>query len=424
MLLLVFIHGFKGSAETTFEQFPDRLCHMLSETYPGLHVQHLIYPTYDTRGSLAAAVDNFVEWLTHQCVTLESKPLIDPATGEIRTDSGRGGGMGSVKVILAGHSMGGLVAADAALAIAQNTPPNASTNTRLWPRVCGVIAYDTPYYGVHPGVFKNSLDKYAGYVQTAQTIGTLFGPMGIGMAAHWNANRNGNHNHNNQHQQQRSTNAGNGNGNGWRNALLATGAVALASGAAASAAYFHKDKIGGAYGWVSDHLAFVSHLWDDKALRKRLDQLVLEPRILFHCYYTRLGAGTRTGTGARGERGERTFVILPPRDAASATSFTAMDNDLAGDEVEAHISMFSAKGNARYFDLGLRSANLIALCLENETSHGNQMDAKDKTRDESEEGQQHQGLRFGDAEIEQMRAENNEKARQQQQQQQQHGQGS
>ncbi len=157
LLLLVFIHGFKGSSDTTFEDFPSRLTYNLQETYPGLHVKSLVYPTYDTRGSLAAAVESFVEWLTEQVVMLESKPEMDPKTGDIVPNSGKGGGMGSVKIVLAGHSMGGLVAVDAALAIAQSssdqqqrTPKDKQSSLKLWPRVVGVLAYDTPYYGVHP----------------------------------------------------------------------------------------------------------------------------------------------------------------------------------------------------------------------------------------------------------------------------------
>ncbi|CDW98925.1 hypothetical protein, partial [Sporisorium scitamineum] len=381
LLLLVFIHGFKGSSETTFEDFPSRLTYNLQETYPGLHVKSLVYPTYDTRGSLAAAVESFVEWLTEQTVTLESKPEIEPTTGDIVADFGKGGGMGSVKIVLAGHSMGGLVAVDAALAIAQssadqqaNTPLEERNSLKLWPRVVGVLAYDTPYYGVHPGVFKHGINKYAGYLQTAQGIGTFLAPMGVGLAARWNSERQQSQSQARSASSNSSTapsrpSSNNSNNDpaasaratsNWRTALMATGAVALASGAAASAAYFNKDKLNGAYGWVTDHLAFVSNLWDDNALRLRLDRLVDQPQILFHCYYTRLPSTSRAANpnlnnGAPTPPRDRTFIILPPRSARCAGSFTPMDNTKACDEVDAHISMFSAKNNPRYFELGLKT---------------------------------------------------------------------
>ncbi|CBQ70677.1 conserved hypothetical protein [Sporisorium reilianum SRZ2] len=424
LLLLVFIHGFKGSSETTFEDFPSRLTYNLQETYPGLHVKSLVYPTYDTRGSLAVAVESFVEWLTEQTVMLESKPEIDPATGDIVADSGKGGGMGSVKIVLAGHSMGGLVAVDAALAIAHssadqqaNTPPEKRSSLKLWPRVVGVLAFDTPYYGVHPGVFKHGINKYAGYLQTAQTIGTFFAPMGVGLAARWNSERQ------QSQSQARSTSSNSTTAparsssaddsaassaratSNWRTALMATGAVALASGAAASAAYFNKDKLNGAYGWVTDHLAFVSNLWDDNALRLRLDRLVDQPQILFHCYYTRLPSTSRAANpnaDAAAPPRDRTFIILPPRAARCAGSFTPMDNTRACDEVDAHVSMFSARGNPRYFELGLRTSGLIAVCLDNECRFGDQVLAQ-REAEQAVGVDEQSGLRDGDAELEAMK---------------------
>lgn len=434
LLLLVFIHGFKGSSDTTFEDFPSRLTYNLQETYPGLHVKSLVYPTYDTRGSLAAAVESFVEWLTEQTVMLESKPEIDPATGDVVPNSGKGGGMGSVKIVLAGHSMGGLVAVDAALAVAQSSADQQSkvskekrSSLKLWPRIVGVLAYDTPYYGVHPGVFKNGINKYAGYLQTAQTLGTLFAPMGVGLAARWNSERqNATSSSNNstgtsrdgvsRNDPAQSTQAK----SNWRTALMATGAVALASGAAASAAYFNKDKLNGAYGWVSDHLAFVSNLWDDSALHARLDRLVDQPQILFHCYYTRLPATSRaanpTASTSNPAR-DRTFIILPPRSARCAGSFTAMDNTKATDEVDAHISMFSGKNNPKYFELGLKTSGLVASMMDNESRFGDQVRAQEEAEERGRGGlEEEKGLRDGDEELEWLKKEAVEESQQQQQQ--------
>lgn len=128
-------YRFKGSETTTFGDFPSRLAHIVSQTLTTLDVKSIIYPTYDTRGSLPKAVEAFVDWLTTTCVEMECKP------DESNPDSGRGKGAGSVKVILCGHSMGGLVAVDAALEISKS---GGIQKGKLWPRVCGVLAYDTP----------------------------------------------------------------------------------------------------------------------------------------------------------------------------------------------------------------------------------------------------------------------------------------
>lgn len=75
-----------------------------------------------------------------QTLQLESKPGED----------GRGQGRGTVKIALCGHSMGGLVAVDAALKIADENALMGEKDVEtgkvggLWPRVVSVIAYDSP----------------------------------------------------------------------------------------------------------------------------------------------------------------------------------------------------------------------------------------------------------------------------------------
>lgn len=46
ILLLIYIHGFKGT-DTTFAEFPERLEHVLSETIPHVKVESLIFPAYE-----------------------------------------------------------------------------------------------------------------------------------------------------------------------------------------------------------------------------------------------------------------------------------------------------------------------------------------------------------------------------------------
>jgi len=46
LLLLVYIHGFKGTDES-FEEFPQRLEHILSETIPHVTVESNIFPAYE-----------------------------------------------------------------------------------------------------------------------------------------------------------------------------------------------------------------------------------------------------------------------------------------------------------------------------------------------------------------------------------------
>ena len=48
MLLVVFVHGFKGT-DQTFGQFPQRIQHILAETVPDVTVECLVYPAYEVR---------------------------------------------------------------------------------------------------------------------------------------------------------------------------------------------------------------------------------------------------------------------------------------------------------------------------------------------------------------------------------------
>jgi len=52
-------------------------------------------------------------------------------------------------VIILGHSMGGLLAAEAAT--------KQSDNVALPYRIVGLVAFDTPYLGMHPHIGKLSL---------------------------------------------------------------------------------------------------------------------------------------------------------------------------------------------------------------------------------------------------------------------------
>lgn len=376
-LLIVFIHGFKGSDSTTFADFPDRVSHIVRHTFPSYHVRPVIYPTYQTRGSLAKAVEGFVDWLTTTTVEIECEP---PDKNDPKSEPA---GPGSVKVVLCGHSMGGLVAVDAALEIAKSGGANQG---KLWPRVCGVIAFDTPYYGVHPNVFKNTANKMHGYYQSAQKISAQLAPVGTAFASWWGASQASNTSSNSSRRvtgsdgQQADTQTTKKSSSFWSTALLATGAVALAGGAAAGTLY------GGGWNYLNEHFLFVSNLWDDKGLRARLDAVIELPQIFFHALYNRLPPLPSSGQDAI----PRTFIILPQSKSRTLDSFEAIDNKAATDEVDAHMTMFYSSSYS-YYQLGLRAAALIVRCLDNEQRYGDQIHAQ-------HEGDQEHGTRLSDDE--------------------------
>ena len=188
-LLLVFIHGFKGG-DHTFHEFPERLRALLSHSLPNITILTLRYPQYDSRGELQNCVQHFKEWLQNKVIDLEvanctPSPTIDP----------------SVRTVLVGHSMGGIVAAETLFSIANDQPvpsytspsdasnttssatkmgtpgpppngTNATTTTSpstpnpaplptfMFPSIVGILAFDTPYLGVAPGVVAHGAEGH------------------------------------------------------------------------------------------------------------------------------------------------------------------------------------------------------------------------------------------------------------------------
>ncbi|GJE84998.1 hypothetical protein PsYK624_010750 [Phanerochaete sordida] len=332
LLLIIFIHGFKGT-DSTFGEFPERLQHVLSETISNVHVESVVFPAYETKGELNAAVIRFADWLTNLTVERE-------------VANGVGGGAGKAKIVLCGHSMGGLLAADALIEFVRTRPDQSAP---LWPNIVACLAYDTPYFGLHPGVFKDKANQAAGYVKSAHELisaSTSFWgskpataaaaapkaalpapPAAASAASPWSK---------------------------WAPAAFAVGGALLA-GAAAGTAYYKREEIGVGYNWATDHMKYVGNLWDEATLKKRVDDLMqIEQKmgVLFRTFYTYLPSTPAHST-------PRTFMILPRAPSHYVSHFLQAPNTIASDEIEAHTGMFDAKTNDGYYELGLISAQLL-----------------------------------------------------------------
>jgi hypothetical protein len=126
-LLLVYIHGFMGN-ETSFRSFPAHVHNLLVILLSETHVVHTkIYPRYRSRGKITIARDDFSKWM---------QPHEDDLTD----------------IVLLGHSMGGLLAAEVVLA-----PSSQPAKHPLRHRILGTINFDVPFLGMHPGVVKSGL---------------------------------------------------------------------------------------------------------------------------------------------------------------------------------------------------------------------------------------------------------------------------
>ncbi|KIM68856.1 hypothetical protein SCLCIDRAFT_899412 [Scleroderma citrinum Foug A] len=317
LLLVIFVHGFKGT-DSTFESFPSRLEHILRETMNNVIVECIVFPAYETKGELDAAVERFADWLT---------------TLVVQKEVAHGGGAGTAKIVLCGHSMGGLLVADALWSFISSRPDE---DAPLWPRIIGCLAFDSPYLGLHPYVFKNSVTKATELAGTARTIASdvlwLFGKSQSTSPKPPDPSL------------LQITAAGESSGG------------AVAAGAAAGAAYWRRDEITSGYKWAFDHMKYVGNLWDEAAMNKRLDNMMLAEtkyRIVFKMFYLLLPPSAPVFPASR------TFVVLPSRSSPVFANYIIARNSLTSDEIKAHMGMFDPTQNDGYYELGLETANII-----------------------------------------------------------------
>ncbi|KAF8917847.1 hypothetical protein CPB85DRAFT_1373990 [Mucidula mucida] len=321
LLILVFIHGFKGDDET-FLEFPQRLQHILADTISHCNVESIVFPVYENE-----AVVRFADWLT---------------TLAVEREVASGGGAGNAKIVLCGHSMGGLLAADTLREFYKSRPDSKAP---LWPKIIGCLAFDTPYYGLHPYVFKNTATRATEYANAAKTMGSAL----LGSFAGFGAKKA------TTPAPEATTSAPATGWGKWAPAAYAVGGAVLA-GAAAGGAYYKREDLGVGYTWATDHMKYVRNLWDEAALNKRVDDLLdIEDQegVVFRVFYTYLPPVPLMNSNAR------TFVVLPKRNARSANNFVPAKNGIAPDELQAHTGMFSAKTNDGYYELGLETVKVI-----------------------------------------------------------------
>lgn len=295
----------------------------------------------------------------------------------------------SVRTILIGHSMGGIVAAETAIALTSEHPIHGSTdadkeearnpdedattapsqrpstpNGLMFPYIQGVLAFDTPFLGISPGVVAHGAEEK--YVAASSVVAQLGGLAGLWGGSSQQAQQAGNPNRATagalpaatspapSHAAARSTSSetdvpdrakdDSSPWNRWGKIAMYAGAVgAVAAGGAA--AYMKRDQITSGWGWVSSHLEFVGCLARKEELRRRVAYMVRLKRDLgvgFGNHYTRLGkAASSKQVGMVGTvlGSERTFCVIPKREAAG--EWKEAVNDAATDEIGAHMGTWS-----------------------------------------------------------------------------------
>ncbi|KAI5465668.1 hypothetical protein BGZ63DRAFT_374206 [Mariannaea sp. PMI_226] len=368
-LLLCFIHGFKGGEETFGHnyQFTKDLSKLLTEALPKVNVRVLVYPKYETRGDLGQCVSRFRDWLEEKVIDMEvaagtPSPTVDP----------------SVRTILIGHSMGGIVAAELLIALASekpiytedgiHKPESPSFNALMFPYIQGVLAFDTPYLGISPGVVAHGAEGH--YQQAAQAASAISQITGIG-ASLWGANKvaqSGAAPPATAAPPAAAPSQQAGNWQKWGKVAMFAGAGAAAV-AAGGAAWANREQIGEGWSWATSHLEFVGCLARPEELKKRvrfLVQLREDLDVGFANLYTRLGKGApakQVSMVGNVLGHQRTFCNLPR--TLPAGEWKEAINDKVSDETLAHMKMFTPRENPGYEKLSGDAAELIAGWLNN-----------------------------------------------------------
>lgn len=317
----------------------------------------------------------------------------------------------SVHVILIGHSMGGIVGAEALLLLASEQvlpPPSAldsdlssskssnadgkkpaETNTFMFPHIQGLLAFDTPFLGIAPGVVSYTAENH--YKTASAAYGAISEVAGV---FGWGSNKN-------------TSNAKPDSSGGKKSAPLALppansppssladaaatpswqrwGRYAMFAGAAgavaaggAAALYTQRDRFSAGWNWATSHLEFVGCLARPEELRRRLAavaNLQKERGIGFADFYICLGRGaiavpTDTDRAPSSlsqhilRSKTRTFCNLPEDvggdcDEISGMRWIKTVNEKATDETKAHMTIFSPNDNPTLSKMAHEARNLL-----------------------------------------------------------------
>lgn len=255
----------------------------------------------------------------------------------------------------------GIVAAEAAIAIASDQPVHqpAETHAFMFPYIQAILAFDTPYLGISPGLVAHGAEDH--YNTASGVLTQMSSLVGGFWSAGQAASEAGTNNKPGVSSQQGkpllalpapppATGAGPSTPGPradsptpppwqrWGKAVIFAGALA----AGGAAAYLKRDQISDqiteSWSWVSTHLEFVGCLVRGEELKRRVQrvaELERQGRLGFANLYTVLG---RAAGGVAVVGQERTFCSLPRTELRRY--FVGQVNDAARDEASAHMSTF------------------------------------------------------------------------------------
>lgn len=241
----------------------------------------------------------------------------------------------------------------------------------MFPYIQGILAFDTPYLGIAPGVVAHGAEKHWNTASSAYSAYTnLAGAFG------WGAKDTASSTVDTSKMlpaPATSPSADAASAPLWQRygkmAMFAGAAGAIAAGGAA--AYMKKDQISQGVAWATSHLEFVGVLARPEELRKRLEKIAkftTTHELGFCNMYTTLGHAINSENKEHGWTGkvagkDRTFCNLPKGQLKNF--FIPAVNDKATAETWAHTSMFDPRNNPGYYTLSETAKEKIIEWTEN-----------------------------------------------------------
>ncbi|KAK3374707.1 hypothetical protein B0H63DRAFT_480774 [Podospora didyma] len=382
ILLLCFLHGFKGN-DDTFGNFPKHLQDTVTNNLPDHKVTSVVYPKYETRGELAASTDAFLGWLRERVMELRKQHLQNPWPPNDR----------DVGVILIAHSMGGFVASDCLFRVLDDRRNDDSASGPIFPLIQGILAFDTPYNGLARSLFVYG--AFSNYQKVSNVFNAMAAlsaaaPAGIARLASKRATS----------RIAASSAVGRGSSSpawkAWQLVAVRTGTVgAIAAGGVAAymhrkeileaatkvrtlkkedvvqgyqqsvdalgqgLAYINRGNVGTSFAWLSDHFTFVGSLLKQNELNRRLERLAALKGVGIKDFYASLGENGYWSGGYFVP--ERTFCAIPaekdqPGEAALFSRHVIAE---ASDEIVAHMNLFKPDKNKEYEKMTNDAAQLV-----------------------------------------------------------------
>lgn len=291
----------------------------------------------------------------------------------------------SVHTVLVGHSMGGIVAAETLISIINEQPIHSGGSVHssssaggdpsllMFPYIQGILAFDTPYLGISPGVVAHGAE---GHWNTASAAYSAYS--NVTNAFKWGGKASPGPESSAMEASKmlpapstaaKAVNDSNADAAAaplWqrygRVALFAGAAGAVAAGGAA--AYMKRDQLSEGWSWVGSHLEFVGSLARPEELKKRLSSVVNlseSQDIGFTNMYTCLGHAVETQSKSSWSGkvlgSDRTFCNLPKGELKRYFIPTVNDKSMA--ETAAHMSMFEPRNNPGYYGMSERAKDTI-----------------------------------------------------------------